>query len=218
MRLIKQLLKPKKPLKILKRKEGIHMSPRIGLDLSTIIQAAAEIADTRGVDEVTLASLAQKLQIRSPSLYNHVNGLKDLRRMLAIHGMKQLHKALTHAGIGRSRDEAVHALANAYVAFVRSHPGLYEATLRAPDDEDHEMIQAGNEIVELVVQVLSAYGLEDKATIHAVRGLRSILHGFASLEQKGGFGLPLNPDESLHLLIDTFLSGIHKMNRNTAYE
>lgn len=188
------------------------MSPRIGLDLSTIIQAATEIADTRGINEVTLASLAQKLQIRSPSLYNHINGLKDLQRMLAIHGLKQLHKTLTHAVIGLARDDAVHALANAYMTFVRSHPGLYEATLRVPDHEDHDIHQAANEIVELVSQILSAYGLEDKATIHAVRGLRSILHGFASLEQKGGFGLPIHPDESLHLLIDAFLSGIHVMN------
>ena len=48
------------------------MSPRIGLTLPKIVETAAEIADTNGIQEVTLASVAQRLGIRSPSLYNHV--------------------------------------------------------------------------------------------------------------------------------------------------
>lgn len=52
------------------------MSPRIGLTLPKIVETAAEIADTNGIQEVTLASLAQRLGIRSPSLYNHVKGYK----------------------------------------------------------------------------------------------------------------------------------------------
>lgn len=52
------------------------MSPRIGLTLLKIVETAAEIADANGIQEVTLASLAQRLGIRSPSLYNHVKGYK----------------------------------------------------------------------------------------------------------------------------------------------
>ncbi|SDI31290.1 TetR-like C-terminal domain-containing protein [Paenibacillus naphthalenovorans] len=187
------------------------MSPRIGLDLPTIIQAAAEMADTQGVDEVTLASLAGKLKIRPPSLYNHVNGLHDLRKKLAIHGLEQLRIVLTRAAVGRAGDEAVRALGEAYVAFAKTHPGLYEATLRAPEPQDPDVQKAGAEIVDLVVRVLRAYDLEGEAALHAVRGLRSILHGFASLEQRGGFGLPLDLHVSLRFLLDTFLAGIHKM-------
>lgn len=187
------------------------MSPRIGLDLPTILQAAAELADKHGFDAVTLASLSRKLGIRPPSLYNHVDGLQDLRKKLAIYGIRRLHDALTRAAVGRSGDDAVRALGEAYVAFVRNHPGLYEATLRAPDPKDPEVQRAGKETADLVVRVLNAYGLEEEAALHTVRGLRSLFHGFASLEQKGGFGLPLNPDKSFRLMIDTFLEGIHRM-------
>lgn len=62
------------------------MSPRAGLDTRTLVLAAAELADERGMGEVTLASLAAKLGVRSPSLYNHVNGLAGLRTLLAVHG------------------------------------------------------------------------------------------------------------------------------------
>lgn len=187
------------------------MSPRIGLDLQTILLAAAELADMHGIDGVTLASLANKLDIRSPSLYNHVNGLPGLRQKLAIYGLGQLLAVMTRAAVGRTKDDAVRALGEAYVSFARTHPGLYDATLRAPDPQDPDVQRAGGEIVDLVLRVLSAYGLENDAALHAVRGLRSILHGFVSLEQRGGFGLPLDLQVSLRLLIDTFLAGIHVM-------
>lgn len=187
------------------------MSPRIGLDLPTLLQAAAEIADTQGINEVTLASLAKKLEIRSPSLYNHIDGLNGLRKKLAIHGLQQLYSVLSQSTIGRSGDEAILALAESYVSFARIHPGLYEATLRAPHPQDTEVQQIGSDIVNLVLQMLRAYDLEDETALHVVRGLRSILHGFTSLEQNGGFGLPLDLDVTLHLLINTFLAGLHQM-------
>lgn len=58
------------------------MTPRPGLDLDTILQATTKMADTQGIDEVTLASLAKTLNIRPPSLYNHINGLPALRKSL----------------------------------------------------------------------------------------------------------------------------------------
>lgn len=185
--------------------------PRAGLDTKAVLSAAAELADQEGLDAVTLAALAQKLDIRSPSLYNHVDGLTGLRRALAVHALERLQASLVPAAAGRSGDEAVRALGQAYIAFARSHPGLYEAALRAPDPAEQEVAGAGEPIVQLIVSVLEAYGLEGDAALHAVRGLRSVLHGFASLEQKGGFGLPLDLDVTLKLLIDTFIAGLRTM-------
>lgn len=185
--------------------------PRAGLDQQIILQATVEIADTNGLDEVTLATLAQKLGIRTPSLYNHVDGLPGLRKKLAIYGMNQLTDSLTRAAIGKSKDDAVRAIAKAYVAFVREHPGLYEATHRSHDMQDVEVRKAADGPVDLVIRVLHAYGLGDEAAIHTVRGLRSLLHGFASIEQQGGFDMSLDLDVSFHLLVDTFLAGIHSL-------
>jgi hypothetical protein len=140
--------------------------------------------------------------------------MHGLRKKLAIYGLEQLYSALAHAAIGRSGDDAVHAMGKAYVAFARSHPGLYEATLRAPDPLDPDVQRAGHEIVSLTLRVLQVYNLEEETALHAVRGLRSMLHGFASLEQKGGFGLPLDHDMTLRFLIDIFLSGIQMTQKS----
>ncbi|APH05741.1 TetR/AcrR family transcriptional regulator [Bacillus weihaiensis] len=189
------------------------MSPRMGLDIETILHAASEIADQQGVDAVTLATLSKKLSVKPPSLYNHIDGLTGLKKKLALYGMEKLYHELAYASIGKSKDEAVHAVSKAYMTFARLHPGLYTLTLSAKDPNDKELQEAGRKLVELTVKVLSGYGLEDDEAIHAVRGLRSILHGFSSLEHNGAFGMPLNPDVSLHLLLESFLAGIHKMKQ-----
>ncbi|MEJ8305463.1 TetR/AcrR family transcriptional regulator [Saccharibacillus sacchari] len=186
------------------------MVPRNRVTLPHILQAAATIVDTDGVDALTMSSLAQKLGIRSPSLYNHSEGLPDIRRRLAVSGLEQLRDALMRSTVGRSRDEAIREMAKSYLNFVRTRPGLYEITILAPTDLDDELQKVSQEIVDLVTQVLKAYQVGSADEIHIARTLRSLLHGFASLEQRGGFGIPIDLDESFTHMVDTFLMGLHK--------
>ncbi|MCA0755632.1 WHG domain-containing protein [Paenibacillus sp. N4] len=186
------------------------MSPRKGLDLPAIVEAAAEIADASGFEEVTLASLAQKLGVRSPSLYNHVNGLPELRVRLAVHGLKKLNEAISAALDGKTGDEAMHAVAAAYLSFARSHPGLYALTLRAPCAEHTEYAEAASALVDLLVRTLRYYNLDEEQAIHVVRGLRSYLHGFAHIESQGGFGLPHAVDESMEIVMQIYLNGLRQ--------
>lgn len=194
------------------------MSPRAGLDKQTLVMTAAEIADNEGVEGITLAALATKLGVRSPSLYNHISGLQDLRIELAIYGLDQLYKAMSVAAEGLNSDAAVHAMGLAYVDFARSRPGLYETTLRASEQANTELTTAGERILQLIINVMKDYELGEEGEIHAVRGLRSILHGFASLEQKGGFGMPLDSNVSLTRLISTFITGIGNMRTTSTYD
>ncbi|CAM4321834.1 AcrR family transcriptional regulator [Paenibacillus endophyticus] len=187
------------------------MSPRRGLDLPTIVETAAAIANEHGMQEVTLASLAQRLGIRSPSLYNHVNGLPGLRVQLAIWGLKKLTAAIDESLKEQTGDEAIHAIASAYIRFARAEPGLYELTLRSPDADDEEYMAVAQKLVDMLVNQLSYYELDRDMAIHIVRGFRSFLHGFASIEQKGGFGMPQAIDESLRVAIQTYLNGLRQL-------
>ncbi|WP_245622831.1 TetR-like C-terminal domain-containing protein [Lysinibacillus contaminans] len=137
-----------------------------------------------------------------------------MKQKLAIQGVKKLHEHLLQAAVGRSGDDAIRKISNAYIQFVRMHPGLYEASTRFPDANDKELQQAQESIVHLVVQVLQAYNLKEEMAIHMIRGLRSILHGFTSIEQMGGFGMPLDINKSYSILINTFIEGIHAVAIN----
>src|SRR5581483_5727775 len=89
-------------------RKGRIMSRRAGLDKETVIQAAAELVDEQGIEQLSLARLAERLHVRSPSLYNHVpSGIEGLRRDLALMGARELYPRLSRATIGKARDEAV---------------------------------------------------------------------------------------------------------------
>jgi AcrR family transcriptional regulator len=182
--------------------------PKVGLELTNILEAAGDLANQNGMQEVTLANLAKKLSIRPPSLYNHFEGLPGLRKKLAIYSLEKLYDELANAAIGVSGTEALLAISRAYINFARTYPGLYEATLMAPNPEDEDVQHAGTKIVQLSVRVLQSFQLEGDLALHAVRGLRSILHGFSALEQKGGFKMALDLDESVEIVITAFIKGM----------
>jgi len=184
------------------------MSRRAGLDREGVVAAAAEIADTEGTGALTLAAVAARVGVRIPSLYNHVAGLDGLRRDLALHALRLLTDALRSAAIGRSGDQAVYAVADAYRAFVKAHPGLYESIQRVPPTTDPDIQAASRAPVEVALAALASYGLSGDDAIHAVRALRSAIHGFVTLEMTGGFGLPVSLDESFHRLITIFIRGL----------
>ena len=60
----------------------------------------------------------------------------------------------------------------------------------------------------MLTAVLGAWDLRDDDAVHAVRALRSALHGFVSLEAGGGFGLDVDVDESFRRLVDALAAGL----------
>jgi AcrR family transcriptional regulator len=186
----------------------VYVSFRVFGKETSVLKAAADLADQEGFEQVSLDSLAKKLQIRTPSLYNSVQGLPGLRKELACFALRKLKEELAEAAIGKSGDEALYSIGVAYVSSVRRHPGLYEATMGAPDPLDADIQAAGNEIVALLLRVLEPYRLDRENALHTVRGLRSIVHGFASLELKKGFNMNLDTDETLKHILTTYLTGL----------
>jgi len=188
--------------------------PRAGLSRDAVVEAAASLADEGGLEALSLSTLASKLGIRTPSLYNHIAGLEGLRRELALLGLRELGRRLGRAAMGKTTDEAAFAMAWAYRDFVRERPGLYAATVRSsrlsyPEDPDFEA--AEREAFEAVLAVLASYGLRGDEALHAARGFRSTVHGFATLEVAGGFGIPLDLDESFDRLLRTFVAGLRDL-------
>jgi AcrR family transcriptional regulator len=155
--------------------------PRAGLSTELVVAAAAELADERGFDGVTLALLAERLGVRPPSLYAHVRGLDDLRARLAARGAEQLAVRLEAAAAGLAGGEALAAVANAYRAYAHAHPGAYAALQRASGSDAPDG-EAAARAVAVVLAVLSGYGLRGDPALHATRAIRAALHGFVLLE------------------------------------
>jgi hypothetical protein len=63
-------------------------------------------------------------------------------------------------------------------------------------------------VVELLARVLEPWRLSDEGTIHAIRALRSAMHGFVDLERIGGFGIDLPLDESYERMVRALIAGL----------
>lgn len=184
--------------------------PRVGLTADRVVREAGDLADEQGYGRLTLAALAERLGVRQPSLYKHIDSLDGLQRGIAIEAKRELADVLGRATIGLAGPAAVRAMADAYRSWVLEHPGRYAATVRAPQADDEEDRVASDAVVRVVLAVLAGFGLSGNAGIDAARSLRSALHGFVSLETLGGFGLPREVARSYRFLIDTFIAGLQQ--------
>jgi AcrR family transcriptional regulator len=187
------------------------MTRRAGLTRDLVLTTAESLADKVAPEPLTLNALAEKLDVQKPSLYNYFDGLHGLQRELALAGTRELNMRLMHASVGKSGDAAVFALAGEFRAFIHAHPGVYALMVRASRNRkpiDKELGRVEADVVQVVAAVLSAYRLSGDDLIHAIRGLRSFIHGFATLENAGGFGIALDLDTSFHRLIQMFVGGL----------
>jgi hypothetical protein len=55
---------------------------------------------------------------------------------------------------------------------------------------------------------MSSLGLQGEDAIHGLRAFRSMVHGFATLEVAGGFGMPQDCDESFRRLVHATAAGL----------
>lgn len=185
--------------------------PRTGLDKGAVVKAAADLVNAEGTQALSLSAVARHLGVQTPSLYNHVAGLSGLQRDLALLNAQLLGDCMANAAIGKSGEQAVIALAQAYRRHIKQQPGVYMATLRASGTQtpvDAELQAAEKRVVDIILAVVASFGLAGKDALHAVRALRSAVHGFAMLEVAGGFGLPLDCDESFRKMIAMLNRGL----------
>jgi AcrR family transcriptional regulator len=181
---------------------------RAGLDDTVILRAASAIADRDGFEHLTLARLAEDLDVRPPSLYNHVAGLEDIRRALALEGARALAGRLARAAAGKSGAESLRATGAAYRTFAREHPGLYAALQRAPSPGDTELAAAAEDILAVLRAALAAWNLDEAQQVHAMRAFRSLAHGFVTLEAAGGFGMPFDLEASYDYALSLLVAGL----------
>lgn len=175
--------------------------PRAGLTEDRVVDEGEKMADEVGLSQVTLAALAQRLGVRQPSLYKHIDGMAGLQRGIAVRAKVEMAEILGRAAVGRSRGDAVVAIAAAYRRWALDHPGRYAAAQRAPVAGDVDDEIASRAVVDVVADVMAGFELHEDDAIDAIRALRSALHGFVSLETGGAFGLPVDVNRSFDRLV-----------------
>ncbi|MFD0557722.1 TetR family transcriptional regulator [Stackebrandtia endophytica] len=179
--------------------------PRAGLTPDVLVDIALDILDETG--EVSLAKIAARANVATPSLYKHIANLAQLRELIAIRATDQLNEQITEASLGRSGPEAIRAAMTAWRRYVLEYPHRYAAIPLEPLS-DPALAEAGDRLMRTAGSVFRRFELTSDELVHAIRALRVIVHGFSTLEAGGGFGLPQDLDRSFAKLIDMYLASL----------
>lgn len=177
--------------------------PRAGLGPDAVVAAGAALADEVGFPSLTMGRVAERIGVRTPSLYKHVAGQEDLVRRIAALALDEAAGAVGAATQGRAGRDALAAAAHAFRDFVVTHPGRYAATIGVePTGPDDPIALAGLRLLDAFTAVLHGYAVPAEELDHALRAVRSALHGFATLQAGNGFQWSADVDESFDWLID----------------
>ena len=181
---------------------------RTGLDKNTIIVLAAQKANELGLENITLKMLADELGIKSPSLYNHIENLEDLKKQLMLYGWKQLESRLVKAAIGVSGYEALRAICHAFYEYATENPGLFNAMLWYNKFQNTETMEATSGLFSVLFKVTSSLNISEENCNHIIRTLRGFLEGFSLLVNNEAFGNPVSIAESFELSLNVLIEGI----------
>ncbi|MRH86360.1 TetR/AcrR family transcriptional regulator [Nocardia sp. SYP-A9097] len=183
--------------------------PRAGLSKTEVVAAGAQLADELGYPNLAMSPLAQRLGVRTPSLYKHIASLADLQHGIAALAMAELDRTLRDAMHGRSGSAALAAFANAFRKYVVEHPGRYTATVGAtfagPEDP---LLQSSSRVMDSMRAVLQGYGIPETQMVHAIRTLRCTFHGYATLQASDGFQWSDDAEDSFDWMISFLDRGL----------
>jgi AcrR family transcriptional regulator len=168
------------------------------------VAAASELIDEVGLDNLTLAALAERLQVKLPSLYKHIDGLGDLRDRVSEAAQVESLTIMKEAAIGKTGDDAIASVAHALRRWALAHPGRYAITIVKPLQPD-----SAKQLLDFILLLLASINLTGDAAIDAARALRASLYGFVSLESSGGFGLPADVNRSFERYIRSLTQQLH---------
>lgn len=190
--------------------------PRAGLNRERVAEQAAVMADEVGLHALTLAALAERLGVRQPSLYNHIDSMAGLHRDIAVNAKRDLGHVLARASVGRSGADAISSMSHAYRNWALQHPARYEASnlMPAPGDLEDEAISLA--AIQVIADVLTAYDLDGDDAVDAIRAFRSTLHGFVSYETAGAFRWNAAVDRSFERLIRGFIVALGQWTETSA--
>jgi len=158
-------------------------------------------------DRKIAADLISEMQ----AFFGEVDTVPQMRQALAIAGYQGLQRLVEKAIEGKTRLDAVRAMAFAMRSFALGSPGLAVASFRNPDVDNPESQKAAGQLAHLVLRVFAEAGIQEEAAKHAIRILKSIVRGFVVNEMSAPVARPIEYQKSYVLAVEMFIHGLSEL-------
>lgn len=166
-----------------------------------VIELAEQILEAEGYDAVTMRNIAQRLNIKAPSLYKHMAGKDDILVALQEKALNSMGDALNVS------DGSLAGIAAAYRKFALAHPKLYEIATSRPLERDR--LTPGVEDRAALPLLTATNG-----DINMARAVWSVAHGLVDLELRNRFPEDADVDAAWQVAIMAFDEQLQKEGYN----
>lgn len=181
---------------------------RKGLDRQTVIEAALRLVDEEGIGAFSMTALAKALNVKTASLYNHVDDIGDLLSEVSGRAVDLINGVTEEAMRGKRRQDALKALAFAHWDYAKKHPGLYHLSVRGTMDGSIKEVRAESmRVLDPINAAICQYELTREQKVHWHRIIRSVGYGFMIHMLENAFTLE---EFSAELTYETIIDGIHR--------
>lgn len=177
---------------------------------SVVIDTAAQLADEKGLRSLSLKNIAGKLNIKTPSLYNHIENLDNLLLEVAHKGMRTMNARMERAAIGKSGNVAIKAVGTEYLNYILEHPGIYETIQWATWNGSSETAEIFENYNDLLITLIRSCHLPEESVYEVLGILTGILHGYTTLQLRFAFNNPDQVRNNLSDALDIILLGIYQ--------
>jgi AcrR family transcriptional regulator len=156
-----------------------------------VIQTASTLIEEHGIEQVSLARLAQELNVKAPSLYKYFADKSALLKAVNTDTWRNLTLAMSSAmSSAQQPTEQLLLMAKAYRDYAHTHPRKYLLAFNQSDPAtlpDSTILEG----LAFPFQHVWAQAIGDTKSLLALRGFWAITHGFVALElsqkfQRGG--------------------------------
>ena len=176
-----------------------------------IIETSARIANKVGLDNLSLKIIAEELNIKSPSLYNHISSLNEIKSQLMVYGWKQIEEKMIDSAVGVSGYEALKNMCNVFYDYATNNKGIFTAMLWYNKYESDEKQNATTRLFNMLFKIMKSLNITDENINHIIRTVRGFLEGFSLLVNNNAFGNPISIKESFDLSLEIIMNGIKSL-------
>jgi AcrR family transcriptional regulator len=113
----------------LARRRNYH----VGNVRGQLLAAARDLLEAQGMDALSLRAIAERAGVAPGTVYYHYADKAALLAGLAVDGFRQLAEGMRRAYAERAEDGGLRSTGNAFLAFLREKPALYQLMYEARD-------------------------------------------------------------------------------------
>lgn len=176
-----------------------------------LIETSAALSNQFGLENLSLKMIAKELNIKSPSLYNHISSLGEIKILLMNYGWKQIEEQMLDSAVGVTGYDALKNMCHAFYKYAINNKGVFTAMLWYNKFENAENEKSTKKLFDMLFKIMQSLHISNRNINHAIRTLRSFLEGFSLLVNNHAFGNPISILESFDLSLEIIMNGIRSL-------